>query len=145
MRLTMPHGAVVFLIMRTDLFDYELPPHLIAQHPCPERDQARLLLVRRAAAAIEHHVFCELPDLLNPDDLLVLNDTRVLPARLLGRRARTGGQWEGLFLGERAGGCWQLLCQTRGQLTEGETILVEPGPLELVLVGRTPEGRWLVR
>src|SRR5437660_762465 len=119
--------------MRTDLFDYELPPHLIAQEPCAERDQARLLVVRRASAAIEHHVFHELPELLNPGDLLVLNDTRVLPARLLGRRARTGGQWEGLFLGVTADGCWELLCQTRGRLKEGETIGIEPRPLELRL------------
>jgi S-adenosylmethionine:tRNA ribosyltransferase-isomerase len=125
-------------------FDYDLPAHLIAQEPCAERDQARLLVVRRGDQTLEHRTFVDLPELLNPGDLLVLNDTRVLPARLLGRRARTGGKWEGLFLGERAG-CWELLCQTRGRLTEGEAICVEPGPLELVLAGRTPEGRWLAR
>ena len=130
--------------MRSDFLDYDLSPHLIAQHPCAERDQSRLMLVRRADQSLHHHVFHELPDLLQSGDLLVLNDTRVLPARLLGRRARTGGKWEGLFLSEDAAGNWELLCQTRGRLSEGETILVEPGPLALELVGRS-EGHWLAR
>ncbi|HXG09576.1 MAG TPA: tRNA preQ1(34) S-adenosylmethionine ribosyltransferase-isomerase QueA [Gemmataceae bacterium] len=131
--------------MAEDFLDYELPARLIAQEPCPERDQARLMVLRRADGAIEHHIFHELPELLSPGDLLVLNDTRVLPARLLGRRARTGGKWEGLFLRQTPDGTWEILCQTRGRLTEGETILVEPGPLELRLLSRTPEGHWLAR
>src|SRR5579871_2469671 len=131
--------------MRTDAFDYDLPPHLIAQEPCPERDQARLLVVRRTDAAITHHIFRDLPDLLTPGDLLVLNDTRVVRARLLGYRARTGGRWEGLYLGSRPDGTWEMLCQTRGRLQEGETIRVDPGPLELVLVARTKAGHWLAR
>src|SRR5262245_32442605 len=126
-------------------FDYDLPAHLIAQEPCPQRDQARLLVLRRGDGTIAHHVFRDLPDLLAPGDLLVLNDTRVLPARLLGRRVRTGGKWEGLFLRQLPDGAWELLCQTRGRLSPDETIQVEPGPLELRLVGRTPEGRWLAR
>jgi S-adenosylmethionine:tRNA ribosyltransferase-isomerase len=125
--------------------DYDLPEHFVAQEPCPERDRARLLVVRRADASLAHHVVRDLPELLAPGDLLVLNDTRVLPARLLGRRARTGGKWEGLFLRETDDGSWELLSQTRGRLTEGETILVDPGPLELVLVGRSAEGHWLAR
>jgi S-adenosylmethionine:tRNA ribosyltransferase-isomerase len=130
--------------MRTDLFDYDLPPHLIAQHPTPERDQSRLLLVRRADDTLSHNLFSDLPELLASGDLLVLNDTRVLPARLLGRRARTGGKWEGLFLRQTADGCWELLCQTRGRLTEGEMIDIQPGALQLRLVGRS-EGHWLAR
>jgi S-adenosylmethionine:tRNA ribosyltransferase-isomerase len=130
--------------MRSDFFDYDLPPHLIAQHPSAERDQSRLLVVRRADSSLHHHVFHELPDLLNPGDLLILNDTRVLPARLLGRRELTGGKWEGLFLAARADGCWELLCKTRGHLAEGEFVSIEPGPLRLELVGRR-EGHWLAR
>ncbi len=131
--------------MSTDFLDYELPPHLIAQEPSRERDQARLLLLSRRDGRIGHHVFRDLPDLLASGDLLVLNDSRVLPARLLGRRLRTGGKWEGLFLGEQAGGCWELLCQTRGRLFASEVIQIEPGPLTLELVEKTPEGRWLAR
>ena len=130
--------------MRSDFLDYHLPAYLIAQHPSAERDQSRLLLVRRKDASLHHHVFHELPELLNPGDLLVLNDTRVLPARLLGRRERTGGKWEGLFLAAHADGCWELLCQTRGRLVEGESVLIEPGPLRLKLLGRR-DGHWLAR
>jgi S-adenosylmethionine:tRNA ribosyltransferase-isomerase len=131
--------------MAEEFLDYDLPPHLIAQEPCAERDQSRLLVLRRASGAMEHHTFHELPELLDPGDLLVLNDTRVLPARLLGRRARTGGKWEGLFLQQTPDGTWELLCQTRGRLTEGELLEVEPGPLALRLVGRSAEGHWLAR
>src|SRR5262245_1664557 len=81
-------------------FDYTLPSDLIAQEPCEPRDHARLLVIRRADHSLHHQRFFDLPQLLQPGDLLVLNDTRVLPARLLGKRARTGGKWEGLFLRE---------------------------------------------
>src|ERR1700749_4237370 len=95
-------------------FDYTLPEHLIAQHPAAERDAAKLLVVRRAARSIHHHVFRDLPDLLAPGDLVVLNDTKVLPARLVGRREQTGGKWEGLFLRTTEDGLWEMLSQTRG-------------------------------
>jgi S-adenosylmethionine:tRNA ribosyltransferase-isomerase len=131
--------------MRTDQFDYHLPSHLIAQEPCAERDRSRLLVVRRSNKSLEHHIFSDLPDLLSPGDLLVLNDTRVLPARLLGRRARTGGQWHGLFLGQLPDGTWEMMSQTRGKLQPGETILIEPGPLQLRLVSKSSEGRWTAR
>jgi S-adenosylmethionine:tRNA ribosyltransferase-isomerase len=131
--------------MRSDLFDYHLPEHLIAQEPSAERDRSRLMVLRRADGTIAHHVFADLPDLLEPGDLLILNDTRVIPARLLGRRARTGGKWEGLFLRETPDGLWELMCQTRGRQTEGEAVVVEPGGLTLTLVRQTPERRWLAR
>ncbi|MBX9583476.1 MAG: tRNA preQ1(34) S-adenosylmethionine ribosyltransferase-isomerase QueA [Gemmataceae bacterium] len=124
-------------------FDYHLPDHLIAQHPAARRDEARLLVVHHDTGAIDHRVFRDLPDLLSPGDLLVLNDTKVLPARLVGRRAATGGRWEGLFL-RRVDGLWELLCQTRGYAREGEAFAVEPGPFRLVLRGRTADRRWLM-
>ena len=105
--------------------DYDLPPELIAQEPAAERDQSRLMLVRRADQSIAHHIFADLPELLHTGDLLVLNDTKVISARLLGRRERTGGKWDGLFLHE-CDGLWEMLCQTRSTLVEGEQILVEP-------------------
>src|SRR5437763_7869827 len=95
--------------------DYSLPDELIAQEPAAERDRSRLLVVRRRDGWLEHRQFLDLPDLLDPGDLLVLNDTRVLPARLLGRRERTGGKWEGLYLGERDG-AWERLCPLLGRL-----------------------------
>src|SRR5438876_11507835 len=77
----------------SSFLDYELPAHLIAQEPCAERDQARLLVLGRNDSRPTNHVFADLPELLVPSDLLVLNDTKVVPARLIGRRARTGGKW----------------------------------------------------
>ncbi|MCS6850744.1 MAG: tRNA preQ1(34) S-adenosylmethionine ribosyltransferase-isomerase QueA [Gemmataceae bacterium] len=130
--------------MSSVFLDYDLPPHLIAQSPCPERDHSRLLVVRRSSGALEHRIFRDLPDLLDPADLLVLNDTRVVPARLLGHRQRTGGKWEGLFLQALPDGCWELLCQAGGRLREGDIIEVEPGPLQLELLGRAG-GHWLAK
>ncbi|HVS35824.1 MAG TPA: tRNA preQ1(34) S-adenosylmethionine ribosyltransferase-isomerase QueA, partial [Gemmataceae bacterium] len=138
--------------MHIDQFDYALPERLIAQEPPPERDLSRLMLLRRDGSPPTDHIFRDLPWLLNSGDLLVLNDTRVLPARLIGRRARTGGKWEGLFLREEPDGAWELLTQTRGRLLGGETVLVDPeipssapAPLSLRLAGKSPLGRWLVR
>src|ERR1700751_5740349 len=114
--------------MRAEFFDYYLPPELIAQEPCSERDKSRLLVVRRSTQSIEHRIFEELPELLNPGDLLVLNDTRVVPAPLVGRRGGPGGRWEGLFLRELPDRSWLILSKSRGKLMPGEEIQVEPGP-----------------
>src|SRR5262245_55383658 len=129
--------------------DYDLPPELIAQEPAAERDRARLLVVRRTVGWLSHHTFADLPELLAPGDLLVLNDTKVVPARLLGRRERTGGKWEGLFLCESEG-MWEMLSQTRGTLVEDDVILVEPGAvatgvLPLTYIGRTSDGLFRFR
>lgn len=128
--------------MSPDLLDYELPPRLIAQEPAPDRDAARLLVVDRSTGTLAHRHFRDLPDLLSPADLLVLNDTRVLPARLVGVRERTGGRWEGLFLRETPDGLWELLAQTRGHPQPGEVIAIDPAPLRLTLRGRAG-GHWL--
>ena len=109
-------------------------------------------MLRRGGEVLGHHPFRDLSSRLAPGDLLVLNDTRVLPARVVGRRARTEGKWEGLILGIAAEGAWELLCQTRGRLIVGETLLVDSTggeaagpPLRLCLVGKTPAGRWLAQ
>jgi S-adenosylmethionine:tRNA ribosyltransferase-isomerase len=127
------------------MFDFAVPPELIAQEPLEPRDHARLLVATRYDNTLAHRHFYDLPDLLRPGDLLVLNDTRVLNARLLGRRIATGGKWEGLFLHARADGTWELMCQTRGRLRAGETIAVEPGPLQLELIAPLEGGRWHVQ
>jgi len=125
------------------MFDYSLPPNLIAQQPIGERDQSRLLVVRRSSASLAHHTFSDLPALLDPKDLLVLNDTRVLPARLRGKREKTDGKWEGLFLRLGADGMWEMMSKTRGRLLVGETILVG-GNLQLRLVKQLGLGHWLM-
>jgi S-adenosylmethionine:tRNA ribosyltransferase-isomerase len=125
-------------------FDYVLPPDLIAQHPCKRRDQSRLLVVDRESRTLAHNIFASLPELLNPGDLLILNDTRVLPARLRGRRMRTGAKWEGLVLRTLPDGSWEMLCQTRRTMSAGETITLESGA-SLQVIEKMPEGRWRVR
>jgi S-adenosylmethionine:tRNA ribosyltransferase-isomerase len=139
--------------MRIDEIDFDLPVDRIAQHPLPQRDQSRLLVLHRADGTTAHHHFNELPHFLTANDLLVFNDTRVIPARLVGRRARTEGKWEGLFIRTREDATWELMFQTRGRLIVGETLIVDPpdggskdeAGLRMVLVGKTPEGRWLGR
>jgi S-adenosylmethionine:tRNA ribosyltransferase-isomerase len=125
-------------------FDFDLPDELIAQHPIEPRDRSRLMVVDRRRGCWEHRTFTELPELLDPRDVLVRNNTRVLPARLVGRREATGGKWEGLFLREQPGGTWEMLATTRGRPSPGEQIVVGQG-LHLVLEARGPAGSWIVR
>ena len=77
--------------MRTSDFDYELPKELIAQYPAERRDESRLLVLRRDDGAIEHRRFRDVEEFLCPGDLLVVNETEVIPARLLGQKRKTGG------------------------------------------------------
>jgi S-adenosylmethionine:tRNA ribosyltransferase-isomerase len=130
-------------------YDYELPRHLIAQHPLPQRTDARLLVVDRAAATLKHYHIRDLPTLLQKPDCLVINDTRVIPARLVGYRHDSGGRWEGLFLSADSEGNWRLLGKTRGKLQPGETImLVNPrhqDAFALRLLIKEPEGTWIAR
>jgi S-adenosylmethionine:tRNA ribosyltransferase-isomerase len=122
--------------------DYHLPEHLIAQHPAARRDESRLLVVRRGTGALEHRTFRDLPDLLAPGDLLVLNDTKVLPARLIGVREETGGRWEALFLAGKDG-LWEMLAHTRGHPVSGTVFVTESG-LRMALRGRTADHHWLM-
>jgi S-adenosylmethionine:tRNA ribosyltransferase-isomerase len=111
-------------------FDYELPPDLIAQEPARPRDASRLMVLDRRSGAIAHRWFHELPELLGPRDLLVLNDTRVIPAAFTARRA-TGARIEGIFLRALDGGLWEVLLAGRGRLKMGETLsLVDPREAE---------------
>ena len=134
-----------------DLYDYDLPQALIAQEPLADRAAARLLHVRRADGAIAHRHVRDLPEILRPGDLLVVNDTRVVPARIVGRRAATGGKWEGLFLREQPdgphAGAWVMLAQTRGRPETGEQVILTgrdgADALAITLVGRADGGAWL--
>lgn len=125
-------------------FDYNLPENLIAQWPADRRDHSRLMVLNRREQTIVHHHFHELPQFLRAPDLLVLNDTRVLPARIIGHRENTGGKWECLYLNEDASGTWEVLAQTRGYPEVGETFLSHSG-LQLQLVGRTDDRHWLMK
>lgn len=114
--------------MRVSEFDYELPPERVATHPAAPRDAARLFVHHRAADRSEHLRVRELPDVLRPGDLLVVNDTRVRSARLLGRRA-SGGAVELLLLGRDASGRWRSLVKPAGRLKPGEHLELEQGAL----------------
>jgi S-adenosylmethionine:tRNA ribosyltransferase-isomerase len=127
----------------TLFLDYDLPERLIAQEPSARRDESRLLVVRRDSRTLEHRTFRDLPELLRSGDLLVLNDTKVLPARLLGRRERTGGRWEALFLRETPAG-WEMMAKTRGHPTTDDTFVTDSG-LRMRLVGRTADHHWLMQ
>lgn len=133
--------------METSAFDFDLPDDLIAQRPVEPRDRSRLMVVHRDSGRIEHRVFAELPRLLQAGDLIVRNNTKVVPARLVGRRAATSGRWEGLFLRVLPGGDWEVLATTRGKPAAGETVVVEGpvGELRLRLIARGEAGNWFVR
>ncbi len=103
-------------------FDYELPEELIAQHPLPERDASRMLVVNRAAGRFEDSRFGSLPNYLQAGDCLVLNNTKVFPARLLGRRIPTGGSIEILLLRELQAGKWQVLARPARRLQVGSQL-----------------------
>ena len=105
-----------------DHYDYALPRELIAQQPLKNRADARLLVVDRRSGELTHAHVRDLPELLNPADCLVLNDTRVVAARLIGRRKSTSGRWEGLFLSVDDDGFWRIICKTRGKLAPGDAI-----------------------
>ena len=135
--------------METSAFDFVLPDDLIAQQPVEPRDHSRLMVVWRDSGTIEHLRFVDLPDLLSIGDLLVRNHSKVVPARLVGRRVATGGKWEGLFLRVLTdSACWEILATTRGKPVEGESVIVagvDAEQLGLTLVAKREGGRWVVR
>lgn len=129
-------------------YDYDLPRERIAQEPLATRSDARLMIVDRKSGDIDHYHVRDLPELLNPHDVMVMNNSRVVPARLVGHRTRTGGRWQGLFLrSDSETGIWEVLTKTRGTLVPGETITIKDrhsrDGMQLVVVARTDDGHML--
>jgi S-adenosylmethionine:tRNA ribosyltransferase-isomerase len=122
--------------------DYELPPELIAQQPLAARDRCRLLVLRKTDGAVEHRIFNELDCFLNRGDLLVLNDTRVIPARIFGIRVRTRGKVEVLLVERCAKGDWRMICRSRGKLSSGEELELAEGRLRATLLAKEDELIW---
>ena len=133
--------------MLTSEFDYYLPEELIAQEPIEPRDASRLLVVRRDTGEIAHRHFCDILEYLRPGDVLVANETRVIPARLQARKVPTGGRVELLLLGQRSAHCWEALVKGRKVGIGQQLELVgssSPG-LRGIVEAVTPSGGRLLR
>jgi len=112
--------------VRTDDLDYKLPDELIATEPAQPRDSARLLLLHRQTGQLAHHHVRDLPSLgiLRAGDLILVNQTRVLPALLTGTRQATGGKITGLYVDSDGPGLWRVMLESRGKLNPGESIVL---------------------
>lgn len=116
--------------MKVSDFDYYLPEELIAQHPTPVRDQSRLLVYHRESKKIEHRIFCEIKEYLMPGDCLVINDTKVIPARLYGVREDTGAKIELLLLEKKDKDQWQALVKPGKRVKIGSRLVFGNGILK---------------
>src|SRR3989338_3020879 len=126
--------------MKLSEFDYMLPKELIAQYPLEERQKCRMMVLDRKSRAISHKIFEDIIEYFNEGDLLVLNDTKVIPARLFGRR-RTGGKVE-IFLLEKKNPVCEALVRPLARLREGEKITLESGD-EVEVLNRGDVGRFI--
>ena len=125
-------------VMRTADFNFDLPPELIAQQPAEPRDSARLMVLRCAQQSIEHRRFSDLAELLQRGDLLVVNDTRVMAARLFGTRPETGGRVQALLVRPFTDTRWEVLFRPSRQAMPGRRFVFESnaGPLAATVLGR---------
>lgn len=128
--------------MRVAEFDYDLPPELIAQSPAEPRDQSRLMVVSRANRSLSHTTFSHLPDLLRPSDVLVINNTKVIPARLHGVKAFSGGRVEVFLLRQRDDTAWDVLIG--GKVRLGTQIVFGDGQLTCTVLEKGESGRGIV-
>ncbi len=126
-------------------FDYHLPESLIAQHPSDRRDGSRLMVVSRATGSIEHFGFADLPDFLATGDCLIVNETKVFPARLKGQKAATGGSVELLLVRPDTDGVWEALVKPGRRLKEGAEIVFGEDEVTARVEAVLPEGTRLLR
>ncbi len=131
--------------MQKSEFHFELPKELIAQEPCSPRDAARLLCMDRRTGALTDAVFHELPRLLAPGDVLVVNNSKVLPARLIGHKESTGAVCELLLLRQAAGGAWECLARPGKRLHEGTRVVFGDGTLTAVIEKTMEDGNKFAR
>ncbi len=130
--------------MKTSDFDFYLPEKLIAQTPLERRDASRLLTLDKTTGAVGHHHFYDLPRFLRPGDCLVMNDSRVLPARLIGHRP-TGGVCEVLLLVDKGEGLWECLVRPGRKLKPGAQVIFGEGQLTATIEAEVEDGKRLVR
>lgn len=131
--------------MRLEDFDFELPDDRIAQHPVEPRDSSRLMVVDRSTREIGHHVFRELPELLQAGDVLVVNNTKVIPARLIGEKEDTLARIECLLLTRREKDVWETLIKPGKRLKVGQTVVFGDGLLRGELIEILPDGNRLIK
>ena len=129
--------------MKTHDFWYDLPEELIAQTPLEQRDTSRLLQLDRLTGEVTHRHFYDIVELLNPGDCLVMNDSRVLPARLLGHRP-TGGAVELLLLKDLGNKQWECLAKPGRKLQEGQEVVFGDGKLTATILRVQPDGNRIV-
>lgn len=132
-------------MLKTSDFIYELPPELIAQDPLPDRSASRLLVMGRESGALEHKHFTDLPSYLRKGDCLVLNDSRVIPARLYGVREDTGGAVEVLLLKRMEEGCWECLVRPGKKARPGMRLTFGDGLLHAEVLDMMEEGNRRIR
>ena len=131
--------------MKTSDFFYELPEELIAQDPLEDRTASRLLVLDRKTDKLEHKVFSDVIDYLNPGDCLVINNTRVIPARLIGEKEGTGGKVEILLLKRRENDIWESLVKPGKKLRPGARVTFGDGRLKAEILEIAEEGNRLVK
>ncbi len=131
--------------MKTQDFYFDLPPELIAQTPIAKRDASRLLVLPKEEGEPAHRHFYDLTDYLRPGDCLILNDSRVLPARLLGQRLPGGGACEVLLLIDRGDNVWECLVRPGKRLRRGARVSFGDGKLKGEIVDELPDGNRLVK
>ncbi|MBQ7204088.1 MAG: tRNA preQ1(34) S-adenosylmethionine ribosyltransferase-isomerase QueA [Eubacterium sp.] len=130
--------------MKTSDFFYELPQNLIAQTPIEPRDASRLMVLHRENGNIEHKIFRDVIDYLNPGDCLVLNDTRVIPARIYGVKKETGAVVEFLLLKQKENNVWECLCKPGKRAKVGTEFVFGDGLVECEVVDITDDGNRLI-
>lgn len=130
--------------MKTSDFYYDLPKELIAQTPVEPRDSSRLMLLDRNTGEIDHKHFYDIIDSLNPGDLLVANDSRVLPARIYGIKDETGARVEFLLLRQITGNCWEALCKPGKKAKEGTSFTFGDGLLKATVAEVKDDGNRIV-
>ena len=131
--------------MKTNDFYYDLPEELIAQDPLENRSDSRLMVLDKETGAVSHHVFREIVDYLNPGDCLVINDTKVIPARLIGEREGTGAKIEVLLLKRKTGDVWETLVKPGRKAKPGTRIQFGGGLLVGEVMDIVDEGNRLIR
>lgn len=130
--------------MKTSDFNFILPEELIAQTPLEKRDASRLMTLHKSSGVVGHRHFFDLPEFLRPGDCLVLNNSRVLPARLIGHRP-TGGVCEVLLLVDKGEGLWECLVRPGRKLKPGAQVIFGEGKLTATVEGEAEDGKRLVR